>query len=143
MLHALNRLSCHWCCCPSHSLPGVFLGKYKPRQDIHSFTVPRLLSLALRIKHGPHPRGALRVEPSGGSEGRASACNVGEPGSIPGSGRSLGEGNGNPLQYPSLQNPLDGGAWWTTVHGVAESQTRLSDFTSTFRSRAPRAGQSL
>ena len=66
----------------------------------------------------------------GGSEVKASACNVGDLGLIPGLGRSLGEGNGNPLQYSCLENPMDGGAWWTTVHGVAKSQTRLSDFTS-------------
>ena len=49
---------------------------------------------------------------------------------IPGLGRSSGEGNGNPLQYPCLENPMDGGAWLATVHGVAKSRTRLSDFTS-------------
>ena len=58
-----------------------------------------------------------------------SACNAGDLGSIPGSGRSPGEGNGNPLQYSCLENPMDGGAWWATVHGVAKSRTRLSDFT--------------
>ena len=42
------------------------------------------------------------------------------------------EGNGNPLQYSCLENPMDGGAWWAAVHGVENSQTRLSDFTSTF-----------
>ena len=61
----------------------------------------------------------------GGSEGKASACNAGDLGSIPGSGRSAGEGNGNPLQYSCLENPMDGGAWWATAHGVGESQTRL------------------
>ena len=66
----------------------------------------------------------------GGSDGKASACNAGDPGSIPGSGTFPGEGNGNPLQHSSLENPMDGGAWWATVHGVAKSQTRLSDFTS-------------
>ena len=65
----------------------------------------------------------------GGSEGKASPCNAGDLGSLPGSGRSPGEGNGNPLQYSCLQNPMDGGAWWATVHGVAKSRTRLSDFT--------------
>ena len=65
----------------------------------------------------------------GGSEVKASACNVGDLGSIPGSGRSPGEGNGNPLQYSCLKNPMDGGAWWATVHRVAKSQTQLSDFT--------------
>ena len=44
----------------------------------------------------------------------------------------FGEGNGNPLQYSYLGNPMDGGAWWAAVHGVAKSQTRLSDFTFTF-----------
>ena len=42
---------------------------------------------------------------------------------------SPGEGNGNPLQYSCLENPMDGGTWWATVHGVAKSQTQLSDFT--------------
>ena len=66
----------------------------------------------------------------GGSEVKASACNVGDLGSIPGLGRSPGEGNGNPLQYSCLVNPMGGGAWWATVHRVAKSRTRLSDFTS-------------
>ena len=66
----------------------------------------------------------------GGSEGKASACNVGDLGSIPGSGRSPGEGNGNPLQDSCLENPMDRGVWWATVHRVAKSRTRLSDFTS-------------
>ena len=63
----------------------------------------------------------------GGSGGKASAYNAGDLGSIPGSGRSPGEGNGNPLQYSCLENPMDGGAWCATVHGVAKSRTRLSD----------------
>ena len=66
---------------------------------------------------------------SGGSDGKESTCNVGDPGSIPGLGRSPGEGNGNPLQYYCLENSTDRGAWWATVHGVAKSWTRLSDFT--------------
>ena len=49
--------------------------------------------------------------------------------SIPEAGRSPGEENGNPLQYSCLENSMDRGAWWTTVHGVAKSRTRLSDFT--------------
>ena len=69
----------------------------------------------------------------GGSEVKASACNAGDLGLIPGLGRSPGEGNGNPLQYSCLENPMDGGAWWATVHGVAKSRTRLSDFTFTFK----------
>ena len=65
----------------------------------------------------------------GGSEVKASACNAGDLGSIPGLGKSPGEGNGNPLQYSCLENPMDGGAWWTTVHRLVESWTRLSNFT--------------
>ena len=64
-----------------------------------------------------------------GLEGKVSACNAGEPGSIPELGRSPGEENGNPLQYPCLENPMDGGAWEAAVHGVAKSRTQLSDFT--------------
>ena len=67
---------------------------------------------------------------SGGSDGKASAYNAGDPGSIPGLGRSPGEGNGNPLQYSCLENPMDGGAWWATVQGIVKSRTQLSDFTS-------------
>ena len=53
------------------------------------------------------------------SVGKESACNTGDPGSIPGLGRSPGEGHGNPLQYPCLENPKDRGAWQATLHGVA------------------------
>ena len=66
---------------------------------------------------------------TGGSEGKESACNAGDLGSVPGLGRFPGEGNGNLLQYSCLENHMDGGAWWATVHGVAKSQTRLSNFT--------------
>ena len=63
----------------------------------------------------------------GGSDGKEYACSAGDLGSIPGSGRSPGEGNGNPLQYSCLENSIDRGAQQATVHGVAKSQTRLSD----------------
>ena len=62
----------------------------------------------------------------GGSDGKESTCNLGDLCSVPGSGRSPEEGNGNPLQYSCLENPMDR-AWWATVHGVAKSRTRLSD----------------
>ena len=65
----------------------------------------------------------------GSSDGKVSACNAGDLGLFPGSGRSPGEGNGNPLQYSCLENSMDGGAWWATVHGVAKSWTWLSNFT--------------
>ena len=59
----------------------------------------------------------------GGSDGKASVYNVGDLDSIPGSGKFPGEGNGNPLQYSCLENSMDGGDWWATVRGVAESDT--------------------
>ena len=64
---------------------------------------------------------------AGGSYSKESAHNAGDPGLIPGWGRSPGEGNGNPLQYSCLENPMGRGAWWATVHGIAQSWTRLSD----------------
>ena len=60
---------------------------------------------------------------SGGSDGKESACNAGDPRSIPGLRKLPGEVNGNPLQYSCLENPTDSGAWWATVHGVAKSRT--------------------
>ena len=66
----------------------------------------------------------------GDSDGKESACNAGDLDSIPELGRSPGEVNGNPLQCSWLENPMDGGAWQATVHGVTKSQTRLSHFTS-------------
>ena len=59
----------------------------------------------------------------GGSDGKAYAYNAGDPASIPGLGRSPGEGNVNPLQYSCLENPMDRDAWWATVHGVTKSWT--------------------
>ena len=76
-----------------------------------------LCYLSLNIKYG-FP---------GASDGKESACNARYPGSIPGSGRSSGEGNGYPSQYSCLENSIDREAWWTVVHGIAKSRTRLSD----------------
>ena len=69
----------------------------------------------------------------GGPAGKESTCNEGDMGSIPGVGRSPGEGNGNPLQYSYLEDPMDGGAWWAAVHGVAKSRTQLSTHAHTHR----------
>ena len=63
----------------------------------------------------------------GSSDGKESACNAGDPGSIPGLERSPGERNGNLVQSSCLENSTDRVAWWVTVHGAAKSQTRLSD----------------
>ena len=63
----------------------------------------------------------------GGSDVRESACNAGDSGSIPGSGRSSGEGNGSPLQYSCLEKSMDRGAWQATVHGITKRQTQLNN----------------
>ena len=75
-----------------------------------------------RCKQGKANRRGLPCS----SLGKESACSAGDPGSIPGLGRFPGEGNGNPLQYPCLENLTDRGAWWAAVHGVAKSRTQLS-----------------
>ena len=92
-----------------------------PKVKIEKITLPTKVHI---VKAMGFPRSSV---------GKESACKAGEPGSIPGSGRSPGEGNGNPLQYSCLENPMDGGAWQATVYGVPKSQTRLSDFTLTFK----------
>ena len=78
-----------------------------------------------REKKSKHPKGTRDL--SGSSDGKESACNAGHLGLISGLGRFPGEGNGNPLQYPCLERPMDRGAWKATVHGIAKSQTLLSD----------------
>ena len=106
--------------------------------DPHSNQVRKLLSFVslLLIRRGLVKCNRLEVlKPSfyphqgfpGGLDGKESACHAGDPGSVPGSGRSSGEGNGYPLQYSCLGNPINGGAWWAVVHGVAKCWTRLSD----------------
>ena len=67
------------------------------------------------------------MEAPGSSAGKLSVCNAGDPGSIPGFGRSPGEGTGNPLQYSGLENPMDREAWQARVNRVAKSWTRLSN----------------
>ena len=76
------------------------------------------VSQAKESNHVPFP---------GGSDSKESTCSTGNLGSVPGSGRSSGEGNGNPLQYSCPENSMDRGAWRATVPGVAESQTQPSD----------------
>ena len=63
------------------------------------------------------------VDFPGGSDNKASAYSAGDPGPVPGSGRSPRERNGNTLQYSCLENPMDRGAWWTTVHRITETDT--------------------
>ena len=73
----------------------------------------------------------------GGSAVKSPPASAGDAGLISGSGRSPGEGNGNPLQYSCLENLMDREAWWATVHGVAKSQTLLTDSTTTTGLRKP------
>ena len=83
----------------------------------------------------------LTMDFPGGSDGKTSVYNAGDPGSIPGLGRSPAEGNGNPLQDYCLENPMDGGDWWAAVHRVAKSRTRLSDFNSNSTMQSVGLGQ--
>ena len=73
----------------------------------------------------------------GALDGKASAYNEGDPGSISGSGRSPGEGNGNPLQYSCLENTMDGGAWWATIHGFIYGYNILILSTNNDQESAP------
>ena len=81
------------------------------------------------MKHNYHTQRILKglMGFPGGSDGKESACNAGDPSSISGSGRFPGEGKGNPLQYSCLENSIDRGAWRATVHGVVKSWMRLRD----------------
>ena len=108
--------------------PGWKSGKLIPKLLLPQWIFPPCICLSLKTNF------------PGGSDGKMSDGNAGDLGSIPGSVRSPGEGNGNPLQYSCLENPMDGGAWWATVHGVAKSWTRLSNFTH-FTQRASLVAQ--
>ena len=92
-----------------------------------SFSVMTTWSVHLKC-HTPH---TLWTHFPGGSEVKNLPANAGDPGLIPGSGRSPGVGNGDPLQYSCLENPLDREAWWATGHGVTEGQTRATEHTGT------------
>ena len=93
----------------------------------------KLFSKACEILYNLTPRSQFQYGSfPHGSDSKESACSAGDLGSIPGLGRSSGEGNGYPLQYSCLENPMNRGAWQNTVHGAAKSQTRLSDFTFPF-----------
>ena len=84
-------------------------------------------SLKMYVLHSEKNPFRLQTGLPGGSDGKASTCSAGDPGSTPGSGRSPERGNGNPLQYSCLGNPMDREAWQATVHGVTKSRTRMSD----------------
>ena len=94
-----------------------------PRKLVFNTIQPNI-HLSCRFGRKPH---SVPLAFPGGPDGKTSSCNAEDPGLIPGLRRSLGEGNGNPLQCSCLENSTDTGAWWAAVHGVAESPTRLSN----------------
>ena len=106
----------------SQSYRNLVINNFKYSTEIHEF-VYHILNNDL-------------VGFPGSSDSKVTAYNVGNLDSIPGSGRSPGEGNGHPLQYSCLENPMDRAAWGATVHGVAKSRTRLSDLSSAQLSRS-------
>ena len=95
----------------------ISMGSQRVGCDQATFTFRPILKFRIRKGRG-FP---------GGSNSKESACSARDPSSVPGSGRSPGEGDGNLLQYSCLENSMDRGAWQATVHRVAKSQTRLSD----------------
>ena len=98
--------------------------------NAHEYCLPHFIStmvyVLLRILLFSLNVSWIQASP-GGSEINNPPANTGDLGPIPGSGRSHGEGNGNPFHYSCLGNPMVKGAWWVTVHGIAKSQTGLSD----------------
>ena len=120
VLKSLGSL-CLWSSCRHHPPPGCVWGwgisfywKTTQRYAIDCY----LYLLGGTRSHVCFP---------GGSDDEESGCNAGDLGLIPGSGRSPGEGNCNSLEYSRVKNSMDRGTWWNTVHGVEESQTRLSN----------------
>ena len=106
----------------------VFWGEENDNSEVQSFKINMCIKIWIP-RHLQYFELAIPNSFPGGSGVKASARNAGGLGSIPGSGRSPGEGNGNPLQYSCLESPRDGRAWQATVRWVTKSQTRLSDFT--------------
>ena len=93
-------------------------------ESVTSRSILHLLRVVLKeTGDGKRERGGF----PGGSDGKESACDAGDPGSIPGLRRSHGEGNGNPHHYSCLEISMDRGSWRATIHGVAKSWTQLSD----------------
>ena len=103
-----------------------------PYLKVLLFVLSSSLSVPALIWNCPNYHSSvINLSFSGGSVAKNLPANAGDSGLIPGSGRSPGEGNGNPLQYSWLGNPMDGGAWKAIVHGVEKSQIPLSDWTTT------------
>ena len=114
--------------CPVVKTPGFHCGEAQVPSLVWElrFCMPQ----GTALKPPPPPKLELILQCFGfpaGLDCKESACNAGDPGSIPGSGRSPGEGHGNPLQYSCLENCMERGAWWFTVHGVEKCWTQLSN----------------
>ena len=111
----------------------VWIGLWRKIASGTSIFVPQVI----KKKEGKEIIITLRKKEGfpGDSDDKESACSAGDLGSIPGSGRSPGGGHGNPLQYSCLENPMDRGDSWATVHGVTKSQTQLCDFHQEIKSR--------
>ena len=112
------------CCCP-HSTSVTISCMIWGLAFYSGHTFPQVLVTVLEALPLSPDHASLGFP--GGSDGKESACNAGGMGSIPGSGRSPGEGHGSTLQYACLENSMDRGAWGSTVHGFAKNWTRLSD----------------
>ena len=113
---------------PGHTPPGlVSRSNSKVDDDLPSWRFSDLPSLPFEEEKAPVSSGLPCLYKArglpGGSDGQESTCHVGDLGSFPGLGITLGGGHGNPLQYSFLDNPTDRGAWRAAVHGVAKNRT--------------------
>ena len=111
---------------PRVGLPSLRYQGCLPENNLEGAAYPRA-SAPASMKWGSPKDDLWALSEPGGSGSKESACQEGDMGLIPGSGRSPGGGNGNPLQYSCLVNPLDRGAWRATVYGVPKSRTQLSN----------------
>ena len=110
-----------------YMLIGIFYFVYNEQVMLTATNLRSFTSKRISDKNSQSSVNKSGIPPTigfpGGSDGKESTCNVGDPGSISGSGRSPGEGNGYPLQYSCLENAMDRGAWWATIHGLTQGQT--------------------
>ena len=112
---------CLFCCLENRVIVTIFLNSlYMCQYTVHQYTLKSTF-IQTFCSHPHRCSPGYWEDLPGGSEGRESACSVEDPGLIPGLGRYLGEGNGCPLQNSCLENSMDRGAWWATIHAVAES----------------------
>ena len=123
----LSTQVAHTCCCEnftiiSRTLLSLPTETLFPLKNNSAFSPPLANNILPSISMNLNTLG-IYVIFSGVSDGKESACNAGDVGLIPWLGRSPGKGNGTPLQHSCLENPMDRGAWWATVHGITESWT--------------------